>query len=463
MNKRFLHLIQLFVLGLDLLSLNCLFLFSWLWTDGISDHFNTEYNRFWIWLNMTWLLVGWMSTLYHERRIISFEAFCRRTMHTFFIWVGVVLVYLFFAQQYELSRFFILVVLCSYGCLLLVNRFLYLAVFYYYKQKHFFSGKVLIIGYNEVAKKLATYLKEDGMNRHIIGFCEEEGKIKELSHYPIVAPVDKTMEAVQLHGVNEIYSTIAPEQNNAIYQLMKQADQACVRFRLIPDLSFFINGAFHIDYIKDIPVLSVRKEQLLDDHGLQMRKRAFDVVVSLLVIILILSWLVPLLALLIWIESPGPVFFTQKRSGKNNKPFTCFKFRSMKINREANSKQATRNDSRITRVGKFMRKTNLDEFPQFFNVLLGEMSIVGPRPHMLKHTDDYSKKIDQYMIRQFLKPGITGWAQVNGYRGETTTLEQMEGRVMHDLWYLENWGLWLDLRIVFLTIYTTIRGDHNAF
>ncbi len=135
----------------------------------------------------------------------------------------------------------------------------------------------------------------------------------------------------------------------------------------------------------------------------------------------------------------------------------------MKVNKDANNKQATKNDVRMTRIGKLMRRTNIDEFPQFINVLKGEMSIIGPRPHMLKHTEDYSKIVDQYMIRQFVKPGISGWAQVNGFRGEIKQEEQLRKRIEYDIWYLENWSLWLDIRIILLTLYVTFKGDKNAF
>jgi len=184
-----------------------------------------------------------------------------------------------------------------------------------------------------------------------------------------------------------------------------------------------------------------------------LKKRILDTVISLLVIVLFLSWMVPLFALIIFIESGESVFFRQLRSGRNNKPFYCLKFRSMHSNKEADSKQATRNDARVTKLGRIIRKTSLDEFPQFINVLKGEMSLVGPRPHMIKHTNDYSKIVDEYMIRQFLKPGITGWAQIHGFRGEITNPEQIKKRVEKDLWYLEHWSLWLDIRILFLTVY----------
>ena len=188
-----------------------------------------------------------------------------------------------------------------------------------------------------------------------------------------------------------------------------------------------------------------------------------DIAVSLFVIVFFLSWMVPIFALLIFIESGESVFFKQLRTGKNKKSFYCLKFRSMKSNKDADLKQATENDARVTRLGRFIRKTSLDEFPQFINVFKGEMSLVGPRPHMLKHTTDFSKIVDDYMVRQFLKPGITGWAQINGYRGEITNPEQIKMRVDKDLWYLENWNLWLDIQILFLTVYYVLRGDKNAF
>ena len=333
-----------------------------------------------------------------------------------------------------------------------------------FRRKHHANmpHKVMIIGYNSLAKKLASYLEEEGMNTEIVGFCEEAENVHELSNYPIVDSVDNSIIASRLYHVNEIYSTIAPEQHMGIYELMQEADEACIHFRLIPDLSQFIKRNVYINYLKDIPVLSLRQEPL-SKAGNRIRKRLFDIVFSLLVTVFILSWLVPLLGLLIWLESPGPIFFKQQRTGRDKKVFYCLKFRSMKMNKEADIKQATKNDSRFTGIGRFMRCTNLDEFPQFINVLKGDMSIVGPRPHMLKHTDDYSRLINKFMVRQFLKPGITGWAQINGYRGEIKTIEQLQQRVEHDIWYMEHWSMWLDVRIVFTTFVHMIIGEKNAF
>ncbi|MDE6354494.1 MAG: sugar transferase, partial [Prevotella sp.] len=172
---------------------------------------------------------------------------------------------------------------------------------------------------------------------------------------------------------------------------------------------------------------------------------------------------IPIIALIIKLQSPGPIFFKQSRTGMNGREFQCYKFRSMHVNKDADLVQATENDPRKFAFGNFMRKANVDELPQFFNVLKGDMSIVGPRPHMLHHTEVYRDLIDKYMVRHFVKPGITGWAQVTGYRGETKELWQMEGRVQRDIWYIENWSIWLDLRIIGKTALQIFIHDKNAY
>ena len=192
-------------------------------------------------------------------------------------------------------------------------------------------------------------------------------------------------------------------------------------------------------------------------------KRSFDILFSLFIILFVFSWLYPILAILIKLESKGPVFFIQMRTGRNNTHFKCYKFRSMRVNTDADKKQATRDDHRITKIGAFMRKTSLDELPQFFNVLIGNMSIVGPRPHMLSHTEEYSQLTEKFKARHILRPGITGWAQIRGLRGEVKTAEAMIKRVDADVWYLKNWSFLLDLKIIFLTFWITLKGDKNAY
>lgn len=213
--------------------------------------------------------------------------------------------------------------------------------------------------------------------------------------------------------------------------------------------------------VKEALIFSIPSPQ--DEVYNRYIKRVLDIVFSLFILLFVFSWLCPLIAVLIKLESKGPVIFRQLRSGKNNESFWCYKFRSMRINEDSHHRQASRNDERITRLGNFLRKTSLDEFPQFINVLLGSMSVVGPRPHMVKHTEQYRYTIDNYMLRHSLKPGITGWAQINGYRGETKELDAMQQRIHHDIWYLQNWSVRLDIRIIFFTTVQVLTGHKNAF
>lgn len=191
-------------------------------------------------------------------------------------------------------------------------------------------------------------------------------------------------------------------------------------------------------------------------------KRCFDIVFSLVACVAI-TLFIPIIALIIKLQSRGPIFFVQDRTGKYGRTFRCLKFRTMRTNGECNIRQCTKHDPRVFPFGRFLRRTNLDELPQFFNVLMGDMSIVGPRPHMLYHTDYYSKLIPHYMNRHFVRPGITGWAQVTGFRGETRELWQMEGRVRCDMWYINHWSLWLDLRIMVMTVKTIFVRDEMAY
>ncbi|MBR3015291.1 MAG: exopolysaccharide biosynthesis polyprenyl glycosylphosphotransferase, partial [Bacteroidaceae bacterium] len=195
----------------------------------------------------------------------------------------------------------------------------------------------------------------------------------------------------------------------------------------------------------------------------RFKKRLFDIVVSSLVLILIMPWVTAIVAIIMKLTMPGPIFFRQKRTGLDGKEFNCIKFRSMKVNAEADSLQATKDDPRKTKFGNIMRHYNIDELPQFWNVFKGDMSVVGPRPHMVKQTDEYSSLIPKYMVRHFAKPGITGWAQVTGFRGETSELWQMEGRVKKDIWYIEHWTIWLDIKIMWLTVKNVFVGDKNAY
>lgn len=463
MNRQFERYLQMSLVVLDLIVLNVVyFLCQLIFSSKLEASSLDSYLLYWTMSNALWLVLSFFFRTYIDKTILSFGSFTKRTIQVYMFWIIFVMFYLFFSRELKISRLFIVSTICGFGIGLLINRFIYLGINRYFKNKDFFLKKVLILGYNDTAKKLAKHLEEEGINTQLIGYIENSENVKELSNYPVLGEVQNTLKVAKEMQIQEIFSTITPEQNRDIYRLMHQSENECIRFRIVPNLSIFITREVHIEYFGELPILSLRSEPL-DDVGNRIKKRSLDILVSVFAIVFILSWLLPLLGLLIYLESGGPIFFKQLRTGKNKKPFYCLKLRSMKKNKDADFKQATKTDERITKLGKFLRKTSLDEFPQFINVLRGEMSLVGPRPHMVKHTSDYSSVVNDYMIRQFIKPGITGWAQINGYRGEISNPEQISMRVNKDIWYLENWTLWLDLQILFMTVYSIFKGDKHAY
>ena len=262
--------------------------------------------------------------------------------------------------------------------------------------------------------------------------------------------------------IDEIYASISVLTNNEINNLINFADNNLKTVKFLPDSKNTLLRNLAVEYYEYIPIISLRTIPL-DKEVNKRLKRFFDIVFSLLIIVFLLSWLTPILALIIRLESKGPIFFKQKRNGLNYEEFNCYKFRSMHLNPIADLEQVQKNDPRITKIGKFMRKTSIDELPQFFNVLLGDMSVVGPRPHMVSHTEMYAKSVDKFMVRHFIKPGITGLAQTNGFRGEVETEKDIINRVKYDIFYLENWSILLDIKIIFITIINAIKGEKKAY
>ena len=274
--------------------------------------------------------------------------------------------------------------------------------------------------------------------------------------------LQKCFDYIIHEEIDEIYCSTSDLEDESIAEIIDFADNNLKVLKFLPDNRDIYAKRLKIDYYGYLPILSLRTIPIEEPINLFI-KRIFDVLVSSLVIVGVLSWLTPILAILIKVESKGPVFFKQKRNGLDYKEFFCYKFRSMKPNPEADIHQVRKNDIRITKIGKLLRKTSIDELPQFFNVFLGEMSVVGPRPHMVSHTHMYAERIDKFMVRHFIKPGITGLAQVSGFRGEVETDHDIINRVKYDIFYLENWSILLDAKIIFLTIVNAIRGDRKAY
>ena len=262
-------------------------------------------------------------------------------------------------------------------------------------------------------------------------------------------------------SIDDAFCSLSHDENDQIARIMKFCDANLVRFYYIPRMFGNYRLRLKPEMMGDTLTYTNHLEPLSCTSN-KLVKRLFDITVSIISCICMIP-IIPIIAIIIKIQSPGPIFFKQERTGFAGKTFNCYKFRSMHINKDADTEQATENDPRKFAFGNFMRKTNIDEFPQFWNVLKGVMSIVGPRPHMLHHTEIYSELIDKYMVRHFCKPGITGWAQVTGFRGETKELWQMEERVERDIWYIEHWTFMLDIKIIYRTIKSVIIPDKHAY
>ena len=260
---------------------------------------------------------------------------------------------------------------------------------------------------------------------------------------------------------DELYLCVSRTKQKLIRRVSNLCDHQLVRFYYLPVAAEVLRLNLKRESLDDMDVYTAYENPLQNPVN-RAEKRAFDLLLALVFLIPALL-LFPIVWVIMQIQSPGPLFFKQKRTGMDGKEFNCYKFRSMHVNKEADTLQATKDDPRKYPFGSFMRKTNLDEVPQIINVIKGDMSVVGPRPHMLAHTEQYSQLIDKYMVRHFVKPGVTGWAQVTGYRGETNELWQMEGRVKRDIWYMEHWSIWLDIRIIWLTLKTFFVHDKNAY
>ena len=312
------------------------------------------------------------------------------------------------------------------------------------------TNNAMVIGVNPTTLHLKKLIDSNPvLGFKFIGFVADHNP----ENIELLGDTNQLADLLDDHQIEMLFVSFSIASGIPNYkEYLRLCNKKGVRMRFIPENQNFLKCKANLESVGSLVLINPQEIPLDNIYG-RMMKRTFDVLFSSIFILLIFSWLLPILGLLIRISSKGPILFVQKRTGVNNKTFNCYKFRSMYVNENANSLQATYNDSRITPVGKFMRSTNLDELPQFINVFLGQMSTVGPRPHMLEHTLKYSDLIEQYLVRHYVKPGITGWAQVNGFRGETDELWKMEKRVEYDMEYIRTWSFWRDLKIVFKTVF----------
>ena len=463
MQNRFLYSLRIVLMGTDLLLINIAYFSTHYFGELALNIHSIDYNNHnLISINLMWLIASNMFQLYNKANIENIEQIFRGTWKSIALHMALFLVYISFLQENAVSSYFVFLFYAICCVNFLISRFLCTILETQFIRRYKTRRPVAVLGLNQMGLRLASFFESNQKLYSFQGFLDSDDSLLVDPEGRLLPGTCEQIKRASESNIKEVYVSLAAERMNEAGCLINEAERQCVRLKFVPDFSQTIKSSFKIDYMGEFPVFSINSLPL-ENIDNRFKKRLADIVISSLVIIFILSWLFPLIALIIKLESRGPVTFKQLRNGRDNSKFYCYKFRSMRVNAESDLVQASKYDSRITPFGSLLRKTSMDELPQFFNVLMGTMSVVGPRPHMLKHTEEYRAIIDKYMVRHHLKPGITGWAQVNGFRGQTDSKDLMEKRVEHDIWYLNNWTLMLDVKIVFLTVINIVRGEINAY
>ena len=451
---RFRKVTRYFLFLSDLLLINgSVGLGRFLSSAGIEDD---AFLRYALLMNLLWILLVVIRDRYQPVTFVNVSKAAFRLLFTHFLLL-VSVIYLFDRQ--EIPRSFIVLHYITLALLVLGSRYLYIFVYRRFSLFRYDKRRVVIIGNGDMSYKAASYLARPDSGYEFVGVFNDV--TDSTQRLPILGKKSECIDYCVRHNVKEIFSTLMPESGEDFRDLINRAEQECIRVKFLPDFKMIFALDVNLSIDNDLLMIRFRDEQL-EKFENRIIKRAFDLSLTLLLFITVLWWLIPLLSLLVVITSGFPVFFIQKRSGRDGRVFNCYKFRTMHLNPHADEKAVEPEDPRLTKFGAFLRRTSLDELPQFLNVLRGDMSIVGPRPHMLKHTREYSTIINRYMVRHFLKPGITGWAQTNGFRGDITG-NRMEERVKKDIWYIENWSFLLDIQIILKTIRLMLSGDKHAY
>lgn len=406
-------------------------------------------------ISVGWILLSVYSQFYEVYRYTRPITILSLIVKQFILFL--LMVFAFSGLYHELEIFPRPIVKYTLLCFLFIGIFKFAIYYLLQKYRTSFGGNyrtTVILGLNKKTAALDNFFNKNPEYGYL---HKKTFNFKNKEHY-----LEDCFQYIIEEGIDEIYCSISELSNSQIAEIVDFADNNLKILKFIPDSKEIYSKKLRYEYYDYIPILTLRNIPLEDSVNTFI-KRGFDILFSSFVIIFILSWLTPIIAILIKLESKGTVFFKQSRNGFNYKEFDCYKFRSMTPNKDAHLYQATRGDDRVTKVGKFIRKTSIDELPQFFNVLFGDMSVVGPRPHMVSHTTMYAKKIDKFMVRHFVKPGITGLAQTSGFRGEVETDKDIIGRVKFDIFYIENWSLLLDIKIIIQTFINAVKGDDKAY
>ena len=416
-------------------------------------HLNAVYYA--IFISFTWFIIAANLGFYEVYRYTKVIAILNCTLKQGILFALFCLVLEYFYSETANQKRVVLFVLVSLSVVLSIKLFVY---YFLRKFRVLFGGNsrtVVLLGNEANTNPLKYFFTENpDYGYKLIKVFTLEDRKKER--------IDECLSFALEAKMDEIYCSMADLSDSQISEIINFADNNLKTLKLIPGEKQILSRNSKFEYYDYIPIISLRN--ILQDETLnKVFKRVFDLIFSSIVILGLLSWLTPIMAIIIKWDTKGPLFFVQKRNGLNYKEFNCYKFRSMELNDKADLDLASKNDVRITKVGKFIRKTSIDELPQFFNVLLGDMSVVGPRPHMVSVANLYASKVDKFMVRHFVKPGITGLAQTKGFRGEVETDEDIINRVKYDIFYMENWSILLDIKIILNTIYNMLKGDEKAY
>ncbi len=413
-----------------------------------------------------WFAAAKSFGLYDEYRgrDLSFEIIA--LLKTIFVQSVSAIIVLFFLKEASLSRAF--VIAYSFGLFLVLSleKFILRRLLYQIRVRGKNLRSLLIVGAGEVGKSFVDAIEENPhFGYKVVGFLDDE--IKTFLNGQYLGNIENLDRVLSEKRIDNVVVALPNYATEKLENVVRICNKHTTRVKIIPDYFKFVSSKYNVSMFGPFPVISVREDRVNEFHW-RLLKRAFDTTFSFFLFTFIFSWFWPIIAIAIKLDSKGPVFFKQERWGRDNKKFFAYKFRSMvatskDVDEKGKYQQASKDDPRITRIGKILRKTNLDELPQFLNVLKGEMSIVGPRPHPIPLNKECMNNINLYMIRHLVKPGITGWAQVNGYRGETKESILMQKRVDHDIWYIENWSFLLDIQIIIKTVWNMVKGDPNAY
>lgn len=468
-NRKFFYYFRLFI---DLFLLNVSFILAAVLSQSWQTLIEREYMFVLLAiLNFVWYFISNVIEFYEdfEKRFFSFQFI--NIIKITLAQIITVIIFIFFVKENLFTRNFTI----YYGIFLIlfsILRFYFIQILVKQIRK---SGKnlinLLIIGYTEVGKNFYTFIKENpGLNYNFIGFIKnndddetDEVITQTKIDAKIIGKISELEKIILDYKIEEIIIALPNSDSSNIDNIIRISNKNAVRVHIIPDYFKFLSKKFRIDMIGDFPIITVRDEPLAEFHW-QFIKRVFDIFISFFVIILIIPILSLIILILNKIYSPGPLFYVQDRIGEKNKIFKCYKYRSMHIKKSNDNvfQPVTEDDPRISKIGKLIRKYSIDEIPQFINVFLGDMSIVGPRPHQIEFDKAYSQFIEEIKLRSLVKPGITGWAQIHGFRGDVKDKEENQirtkKRIEYDIWYIENWSFWLDLQIIFLTIWRIITG-----